>query len=396
MTKLYLAASQTENADLRPYLFPMTGIRVFSLEEAMYHCFHHWRQSVDFLGEPFIRWVESDLGLGEIGAKLRKIEAMEGFAARFLAFLAVTDYFPKENLAALAKELGKWERRQTWEKLAEQGDYWIRRGEGERAFALYNKALNHQEVPSVKLLNNCGVALMHMGNFDNAAAHFARALRAAVGEELHFTLCCNLIEAQIYAGDFEEAQAHIEEAAADAQEHHELYYFQGEINFYQKNYFEATKLYEKALSLFYDPEYIYKLCDCYMRIRLYDKALTTIQTVVVQDIYFLRKQAGYFAMAQNIPMAIKSIEKALLTHGSDPELLITLAGYHRQDYDLMKASAAISRALNFAPDNPAALLEQARIRKAQGRTKEYQGILNRILAAFKRNYREQKRLDARD
>jgi tetratricopeptide (TPR) repeat protein len=382
MTNLYLTASQSENQI--PYVFTLTDTRVYSLEEALYHCLHHWRGvTQDFLCEPFIKWVEGSLGLGKIGAALREISRIESFSMRFISFLSVVDYLPKQSLAALQKELSQWERRQVWEKLAEQGDFWAKRGEGERSYSYYARALNYHE--SAKLLNNAGVALMHTASFDEAAEHFARALRHdPASRQLRF----NLIEAHILAGAHEAAQNLIEEAMAKYPNHPEILYFQAEIYFQNKSYFEAIKLYEKAAALDYDPQYIYKMCDCYMKMRLYDKALAAMQSVVVQDAAFLRKQAGYYAGAGNVPMAVKSIEKALVGRANDTQLWITLARYHRMDLDLGRASGAVTKALSLSPENPAALLEQARIRKAQGRTKEYQSILNRILTKFKRDYRE--------
>ena len=382
MAKLYLAASQNEQAQT-PFEFP-TGIKVYSLEEALYHQFIHWRRvSQDFLCDSFIRWVEVDLGLLSIGAKLRKISRTPNFSMLFLAFLTVVDYLPKEGLSSLQRELATWERRKTWEKLAEQGDYFAGLGQYERAYNLYSKALRYQE--NEKLLNNCGVALLNMGRYNEAASSFAQAL-AYKPENLQLSF--NLIEANIFAGNFNEASHLIKQASAKSPGNPEIYYFQAEIYFHEKNYFEAIKLYEKSAEMKYDPEYIYRLCDCYMRIRQYDKALSTMQMIKEQDKAFLVRQAKYYAGTGNVPMAIRSIEKALLNHVGDGELWIILAGYHRMDYDLTKASGAITKALSLLPENPTALLEAARIRKAQGRIKEYQSGLNKILTKLKKNYRE--------
>jgi len=283
--------------------------------------------------------------------------------------------------------LAQWERRQAWEKLAEQGNYWSARGDGRKAYSLYAKSLALMDVPSTALLNNCGVAAMNVADYEAAAAHFTRALRLSPDNaDLRF----NLIEALLHTGDIDAAQSHIEEAAVHSPEHHELYYFQGEVHFHRKNYFDAIKLYEKALDCNYDPDYIFRLCDCYMRVRLYDKALATIETVRDHDVTFLRKQASLYATAHNIPLAIKSLEKAIVFGDGklDAELWTQKAEYHRLDYDLLKAAAAIGRALSISPGNQAALLEQARIRKAQGRTKDYQNILQQILTTLKSNYRD--------
>jgi len=382
MANLYLTASQIEN-DI-PYTFTMTGVRVYSLEEALYHCLHHWRNtSADFLSEPFIKWVEGSLGLGKIGARLREISRMESFSVQFVAFLSVVNYLPQDSLVPLGKEIVLWEKRQVWEKLAEQGDFWVLRGEGEKAYAFYDKALSYQE--NATLLNNAGVALMHMTSYDEAAEHFTRAARL---EPSNSQLKFNLIEAYIFAGNHESAQNLIEEVVAKNPDHPEVFYFQAETLFRNKSYFEAIKLYEKAAGLAYDPQYIYRICDCYMEMQLYDKALAAMQAVSVQDVAFLRKQAGYYAKAGDILTAIKCIEKAIDSYANDVELWTVLARYHRMNHNLIGATRAVTTALSLSPENATALLEQARISKVQGRVREHQGILSRILSKFKREYRE--------
>ena len=378
MARLHLAISQTENSI--PYVFPVTGIRVYSLEEALYHCLLHWRQSTqDFLCDSFVQWVDTTLGLEKIAAELRKISLIDGFSAQFLAFLSVIDYLPQDKLAKLHEEVVLWERRQIWERLAEQGDYWISRGEPEQAYGLYAKALSHHE--NAKLLNSVGVALMGMGAYDKAVIYFSQAVQHEPG---NMQLRLNLIEAHIFAGDYESAKNLItEETTEDA----ELYYFQGNIQFENRNFLEAAKLYEKALKLKYDPAYIYKLCDCYMATRLYDKAFAVIDTIQVRDSEFLRKQAEYFATAGDISMAANVMESALAANGGDVDSWIALARHYRLDYNPSKATAAIQQALALAPENPSAMLEQAKISKVQGYTKEYQNTLSRILSKFKRDYR---------
>jgi len=44
--------------------------------------------------------------------------------------------------------------------------------------------------------------------------------------------------------------------------------------------------------------------------------------------------------------------------------------------------------LTLSPKDPNAILEQARIKKAEGRSKDYQNNLKRILDMFKEEYRQ--------
>ena len=127
-----------------------------------------------------------------------------------------------------------------------------------------------------------------------------------------------------------------------------------------------------------------------MRIRQFDKAFEVLARVeeADQDQKFLKKQAEHQATAGNLPDAIKSIERALVTDNTRADLWVLKAGYHRADYNIVRAQGSIGRALTTSPDSYAVLLENARIKKAQGRTKEYQDILHGILESLKKDYRK--------
>ncbi|MCL2456199.1 MAG: hypothetical protein FWD19_01465, partial [Defluviitaleaceae bacterium] len=60
----------------------------------------------------------------------------------------------------------------------------------------------------------------------------------------------------------------------------------------------------------------------------------------------------------------------------------------RQDYSPALAEIAIQKALEISPENNSVRLENARIKKALGRTREYQAALNEILKSFKDEYRK--------
>jgi len=309
---------------------------------------------------------------------------MDNFSMAFMAFLNLTDYLPKEQLAALHKELAVWEKRKPWEKLKEQGDFWLAKDEGERAYGFYTRALKLDQ--NVPLYNNAAIALMQMGKGFEAAGYFKQAGGL---EPSNLALRFNQAEALVLAGELDEATSYLQELAKKCYRHPELAYLQGEIQFRQRNFLEAARLFSAALELKYDHDYMYRLSDCYMKIRQFDKAFEVLERVPPeeQDTKFLKKQAEHLATAGNLPAAIKSIERALVNNSDKADLWATKAGYHRLDYNLVRAQGSIGRAITAAPDNYAVLLENARIRKAQGRTKDYQDILHEILNRLKKDYR---------
>lgn len=378
-----LIISLTQKEITAPYKFKTTGINVFSLEEAIYHCYRYWRESVDdFLSDELIGWVSDTLGLSLIASKIKEIAKIGSFSGAFLSFLSMTDYLGGQDFSLLKKELAAWDKRLDWERLKERADYLTNSGEYKKAFALYRKALDYSE--NFALLNNAGITLLKQSRFGEAAICFERAVKLAPSNA---NLILNFIEALVLDGQFDKADELIKRAETFG-EMSELHYFKGEISFYLGNYFSSVPHYERAIAIKDDPVYIYRLCDVFMKLRQYDKALEMLETVAVKDKHYLKKQADIYAAYNNIPAAVKCMEKALLSERRSVDLWVRLARYHRLDYDLSRANSAIGMALSLAPDNSVAKLELARIRKAQGRTKEYQAALNGILKAFKQDYRE--------
>ena len=383
MSALHLCVSQNDTKT--PYEFRITGVLVFSFEEALYHCLHNWRQTMeDFTCDTFIKWTSS-LGLLHIAQKMREIATIENFSMAFMSFLSITDYLPQDDLAELHRELSVWERRSAWEKLKDQGDFWLNNENGERAYGFYLKALKFRE--NVPLLNNAAIALMQIGDAHAAAKYFERALKL---ESYNISLQFNYIESLILAGLYDQAKANLQRLEKTQKDNPELIYFNAEIQFRQKNYLEAARLLNEALKLKHDYDYLYKLSDCYMRIRQFDKAFDVLAQVTedAQDLKFLKKQAEHQAHAGNLPWAIKSIERALVSGNDAADLWTIKAGYHRMDYNLVRAQGSIGRAISASPDSLAVLLENARIKKAQGRTKDYQDILHEILTRLKKDYRK--------
>ncbi|MDR1559886.1 MAG: hypothetical protein LBS84_09370, partial [Clostridiales bacterium] len=120
MAVVQLCVSQAENHV--PYLFGMTNAKVFSLEEALFHAYHNWREAADGLFSPdFTDWVRNELLLPEIADKLRGYSSLS-FSDRLISCLRVIDYFDDSEINRLLKELNAWEKRVEWEKLKDRGD----------------------------------------------------------------------------------------------------------------------------------------------------------------------------------------------------------------------------------------------------------------------------------
>ena len=387
MPELLLCISQDEIDT--PYQFKITGLHVYSFEEAIYHCYHYWKQSIDdFMSEEFLEWIRDVLGLSFLASRINSLSKLANFSDRLVGFLSTIDYFDEVRLTALKTQLIEWEARLEWERLKERADYLIQKNDHQRAYTLYRQALEYGE--NAEILNNLAVTLMKLEHYGQAESYFERALAMRVSENSHdnLQLLLNLAEAAIYNHNFVRAEQCLREAESIKPNAADLLYLNGELSVETDNIRHSIEFFEKALGMEYAPHYIYRIAETYVRLRKYDQALEALTKIKEQDVEFLVHQASIYAAANNMPAAVKCIERALLTEHESVILWTLMARYHRMDYDLILADAAITRALALDPESDNAQLENARIKKAQGKTKDYQVALHSILGGFKQKYRD--------
>jgi len=379
--KLFLALNQ-ECASV-PYIFKATGVNVYSLEEALYHCYNYWKQSADdFTSAEFIHWVSAELGLAYIASKIKALISIESFTERFASFLRLTDFFDDFQMEEIKSGLREWENALEWERLKERADTLNKGGLAYKAYPLYKRALSYGE--NSALLNNMAICMLKLQRYEEAYDCLERAYAL---EPSNTNILINFAEAAVISHSFNKA-ASLLEKLSDIKNTGEVYCLRGELNYEMGDIRNAAACFEKAASVSSDPHYLYRLSDMYIKLRMYDEALAVLEDAGDGDTGFLSKRAEVYAAAGHIPAAIKCIEKALLVSKADADLWISLALYHRLNYASAKAQAAIVTALNIDPYNEKALLENARIYKTLGKTKDYQEILKDILCSFKKKYRE--------
>ncbi|MCL2287185.1 MAG: tetratricopeptide repeat protein [Firmicutes bacterium] len=382
---LQLCVSQQLNST--PFMFRSTGIRVYSLEEVMYHVFHYWRESMDdFLSDKMITWV-SDLGLSFIVGKIQKIADEKQFATRMLNFIQLIDYFDQCEINELQAELEAWERQCEWQKLKERADYFIQRGEPSKALPFYKRALQLEE--NAMLLNNIGVMYMQLSAPEDALHYLTRA---HAFEPDNFNITLHYIEAAILSGQYESAVNELERIEAVAPNSADIPFFYGLIAQEQEDYPQALAHYEEAIRI--DPvknHYAYKMAEVYKKTRQFEKALRTLSKVPNKDAGYYVKEAEIHAAAGDVPASLRCMRNATDADGAhNANLWAKLAEYYRRDYDWRRAEKAILHALELAPDNDSVRFENARVKKGLGRTREYQADLAEILKDFKERYRTDK------
>ena len=374
-------SQQPNNA---PFTFHATGIRVYSLEEALYHVFHHWRESVDdLLSREMIAWA-TDLGLAWVASKMKIIAGAESFATRILDFLQLIEYFSPNELSSLRHDLVAWERRCEWEKLKERADMLVERGDPFKALPLYKRALGLEE--NVALLNNIAVAYMQLSLAKKAAERLSRA-REITPDNIDIML--HYIESAILSKQFDAAAETLKTAESLAPDTADIPFLYGLMAYKQENYNKALTCYEEAIKR--DPAcpyYVYKMADTYKKMRQYKQALHVLSKVANKDASYYVKEAEIHATAGDVPASLRCMRTATEGDGAhNAGLWAKLAEYCRHDYDWRRAEKAIGRALELDPDDDKVRLESARIKKGLGQTRAYQAALAEMLKGFKERYR---------
>ena len=378
---LQLCVSQQLND--RPFAFKATGIRVYSFEEIIYHVYHYWREFVDeFLSEGMISWV-MELGHSYLAGRMKELTRKEPFTLRILGFLQLIEYFSKDELSTLQTSLEAWETRREWEKLKERADYFANRGEPAKALPLYRTALQYDE--NVTVLNNLGVTYMQLGAPKDALIYLKKALKKAPKNHAILMHC---IEAAILSENYDNAAMLLKKAHNTNPGSADIPFFMGLIAWQKKDFQAALTHLNKALEIDGTvPFYVYKIVDIHLSMRQYDKALAALECAP-RDVGYYTKEAELYAAWNDISAAIKSIQKAIsVSPTPDASLHAKLAGYYRKDYNPQLANAAIQKALTIDPGHDMVRLENARIKKGLGRTREYQAALTDVLQSFKERYR---------
>ncbi len=380
-TDLILAASDVYDA--KPYKFESTNISVYSFEQALYHCYHYWKESWDeiFIKDNFTKWVQDELKLSFIAYEIKKMKSIRNLADRIIAFLSITYYFEDDEFEKLRNEIQEWQNQSQSEKLKEKGDALVAVGSFEKAILAYKAVLTYDKKNFV-VMNNIGVSYMKLEKYDHAQDWFSRAFDICNDNS---KLIFNLIEACIYNKDFDSAEKYIK--LIENEQGSEISYFKGEIEFGKGNYEHAISYYKRAV-IKNDSLAIFRLADIYIKQKQFDTAIKILDMLESSNIKALISKSMIYEECSEYSKAIRCIEKALLYDGTSVELWTYLAKYHRLNNDFLKAEGAVCTALRYSSSNLAANLEFAKIKRFQGKVKEYRLAISKILKNLRTEYRD--------
>ena len=377
-----LKLSMAEDRKISPYRLT-NGINIYSIEEAIYLFYKNFKEySTDFFEDKFINWVYNELLNIDIANKLLDIKRQQSFYQKSIDFLTLNNFYTLEEIENISLELFNWEKRGQVERKKIKGDRLFKENMFEKAIESYKDAIDF-DISNPILYNNVGICYIRLKEYDLALIYLKKAMNI---DPNNLDISFNIIELLIEKEDFEQAEEYINDI--DESMIYNKYYYLGELYFKQKYYDKSKSSFAKAYLFKKSDNILLKFANCYIKQGLYDKASKCLEIIENNSIDILIAKSDIYEQLNNIPMAIKAIEKANFYDRNNYILWLKLAKYYRQEYNLLKAEGAIYKAYTLAPNNEQVLFEQSLIKKSQGKFKEYQNILAKIVQKASEDYRE--------
>lgn len=376
-----LKLSMVTYKEINPYRLS-NGIKIYSLEEAIYLFYNHFKQyNTDFFEEKFINWVKTELCDLKNFEKLKDIQNQTNFYQKSIEFLTINDFYTSEDIEKISLELFNWEKRGQLERNKIKADRLFSENMFEKAIESYKYALDF-DISNYTLYNNIAICYIRLREYDLALSYLKKAINIA---PTNLTILLNIIEVLIEKNDFKKAIYFIEKLG---NMDYERNYYMGEVYLKSEDYDRARAMFSRAFLYKREDKILLNIAKCYINLRLYDRAKKCLEIISDSNVDILLIKSTIYEQLNNIPLAIKSIERANFYNRDNFLVWLYLARYHRQDYNLLRAEASILKAHSLAPDNVEILFEQALIKKAQGKFKEYQNILSKIIQTYGNKYRE--------
>ena len=377
----YLKFSRVKDKEISPYKLA-NGINIYSVEEAIYLFYNNFKEySTDFFEDKFINWVNEELLDTKTANKLLEIKNYENFYQKSIDFLTLNNFYLLNEIENISLELFNWEKRGQIERIKIKCDRFFKLNMFEKAIQCYKDALDF-DTSNYTLYNNIGVCYIRLKQFDLALVYLKKAINLSNDINILF----NIIEVLIEKEDFENGKDCINKLTDDLI--YFKHYYLGELYFKAKEYDNSKSNFIKAYLLRKSDNILLKLANIYIEMGYYDKVNNCLKVIGDTDIDILILKSDIYEKINNIPMAIKCIEKANFYNRDNYILWLKLAKYYRKEYNLTKAEGALYKAYTLEPNNEEILYEQALIKKSQGKFKEYQNRLFKIIEKSMESYKE--------
>ena len=175
----------SEEKNMVPYHFGLSGIRIYSLEELCYYIQNHvYAVSLETFGDDLIYWIDKNLNDKILAKRLREGKKNERSLKEFVrTTLLSIDYYGKEEIRDIQKTIEEIELQNPVEAKKVEADNYLRYGKLLEALLTYEKVdlmmEEHEEMVTREfkgnVYHNMGIAYARLANGDSALECFKKA-----------------------------------------------------------------------------------------------------------------------------------------------------------------------------------------------------------------------------
>ncbi len=167
----------------RPYSFPLSGIRVYSIEELCHFLFHHiYLIEEELFNNALIDWIQVELKLPERAEKLRQLKLRHADTKTMVTvILCSADYYTEYEIKSYLKELDTIAGLPRIKRNCIKANNYLKQRQFKEAEAEYEKLFELKEAAELTpedygdILHNLAVAKLHTVGFRTAAELFEQA-----------------------------------------------------------------------------------------------------------------------------------------------------------------------------------------------------------------------------
>lgn len=167
----------------RPYSFPSSGVRLYSIEELCYYLYHHvYLIDEELFSDALIDWLQNELQLADRAWKLRQLKEKQADAKTMLTvILCSADYYTEYEIKSLLKEFDGIADMPKVMRNCIKANHCLKHMQYKEAEAEYERLLASKEATELSLidygdiLHNLAIARMHTTGYHMASSLFEQA-----------------------------------------------------------------------------------------------------------------------------------------------------------------------------------------------------------------------------
>lgn len=365
-----------------PFEFNSTNIRVYSIEELVYHTKKYpVKTKYD---------IEHSNSFGAWLYNVVDSEYIENSNNSIYSILLYNGYTSKDEILKTNDILENSSKINEVELIKNEANNLLKNKKYKKAYSKYREIVNIAN--TVDVYNNLAISCINLSLYSDAIEYFEKGLRLC-DEVQKKAVYINIIKLYLYKEMYDDAEKYIIEFEKNINdsENSELLLCKAQLYNNKGEIAESIRLYEKSIDILASEKSINKYVKAMINARKYDDAIKYINTLNVIDYVKKINIAKVEESNENIPEAIKileSIDDDKLKNEQKIYVYTCLSRLYSKNIEHSKSIEYVKKAQNIrnSNNNIGLLVQIANINNIQGNRDVYEHTIDKILNIYKKKY----------